>query len=222
MENDKNSEQTEEVKEKRKTGFTRRGFLIGAVGVGVLLVTGGVSSAFATDGTLLRPPGGQDDSSLVSVCIRCDRCRSACPQNAISVAHIEDSFLDARTPKMDYQLGYCNFCEDNEAGPRCIAACPTGALGSSFDPQRDKIGIAKFDTDECVLYRTGGLTCSKQCMTHCPYGAISEDDKGWLVIDESLCNGCGACEYECPSASYGSYTGSDRRGINVEPTEWDA
>ncbi len=207
-----------------KTGsfnITRRGVLYGAIGFAAVFAVGGVGVAFAGERDLLRPPGGQDQDRLLGACIKCDRCRSACPHGVIDVAHLEDGFVNARTPKMDFEKGYCDFCSDGQGGSvtfRCVDACPTGALAFGFDPDtgQDKIGLAQIDTDECLLYRSGSGHCSKQCISACAYGAITLDENERVQVEVDNCNGCGACENACPSASYASYTGSNRRGINVE------
>lgn len=199
----------------RSARISRRGFVVGGVGCAALLALGAAGAyAFAGE-TLVRPPGGQDESRLLGACIKCDRCRSACPEGAIDVAHLEDGLVNARTPKMNFQRGYCTYCTDRGA-PACIEACPTGALTAS-DSGSYIIGVAAVDTNECVLYRGVSGSCSKQCITACVYEAVSYTDTEGLVVDESRCNGCGACVLACPSASYRSYTGSGLRGINVQP-----
>lgn len=195
--------------------ISRRGLVAGGVGVAAMLALGGAGKALAGEQVLLRPPGGQDESRLLGACIKCDRCRSACPQGVIDVAHLEDGLVNARTPKMSFRKGYCDFCV-NENAPRCVDSCPVGALQFGFDVERDKIGMAHVDEKECLLYRSGSGNCSKQCIEACVFDALSIGDNGRLIVDEARCNGCGACEWACPSSSYASYTGSGRRGINVE------
>lgn len=162
---------------------------------------------------ILCPPGAHDRDSFWALCIRCDRCRSACPRNVIGVANIEDGLLNMRLPKMEYRLGYCDGCDGEY---RCIRACQTGAL-SAFDPARDKIGMAVIDEDNCQLY-TYSHGCSKQCMDYCPAeGALYLDDENLLHVNEEICWGCGICEYVCPTNAYRSYNGNPSRGINVAP-----
>ena len=195
--------------------MTRKGFLIASgASLAVLFGLGALGAEEAHAVEHLRPPGGQDGTTLLGACIKCDRCRSACPQNVIDVGHLEDGIANARTPILDFTKGYCDFCEGH-AEYRCVQSCPTGALLAGFDPEVNALGIARVNTDECLLYRSGSGSCSKQCIGACAYSAIELVD-GELLVDESQCNGCGACEFFCPSTSYGSFTGTMRRGISVE------
>ena len=105
---------------------------------------------------------------------------------------------------LDFHKGYCDFCG------KCQTACPTGALGS-FDPQRDKLGVAVVQKDRCIAYFEGCVECEKAC----PYEAIALDDVGHPVIDAAKCNGCGVCENVCPALVYRSFAGGSRRGVVV-------
>ena len=100
--------------------YTRRAFLGFTAATAALAGVGASAIAFAGEGGLLRPPGGQDEGALVAACVKCDRCRSACPTNVVGVAHVEDGLLQARTPVLDFHKGYCDFCG------KCQTACPTG------------------------------------------------------------------------------------------------
>lgn len=192
---------------------TRREAVAGAIAAAALVVGGGASAAFGNTGeSLLRPPGGQDAQRLLGLCLRCDRCRSVCPHSAIDIAHIEDGLLVARTPKMNFHLGYCDFCNGDYL---CARVCPSQAISFGFDPITDKIGLARVDHEQCLLDRLAGA-CSLECVDACPYEALVVDEDGKLKVIDDLCNGCGLCEYSCPSASYATYTGSTQRGINIK------
>lgn len=194
--------------------ITRRGWVRGAVAAAAVVAFGGsVKMAFGDECTL-HPPGAQDRARFASLCIRCDRCRSACPTGAIGVAKLEDGVLEARMPKMEFRLAWCDTCD---GAYRCIAACPTGAL-DAFDPGRDKIGLAVVDASSCQLY-TYAKKCNKPCIDACPAGAVSQNADGGLTVDADACWGCGACEYVCPTNAYRTYDGNPSRGLNVKAVE---
>lgn len=190
--------------------ISRRALLQGVAGAAAVAAVGS-ATAFALPAGALRPPGAQDDDRFWGACIRCDRCRSVCPTSAIGVAKLEEGLLAARTPRMEFRLGYCDACGGTY---RCIGACPTGAL-QPFDPDSDKIGMAVIDREKCETFGVSAA-CNAECVSACPTEALALDDEGRLGIDEEACWGCGACEFACPSNAYRTYDGSTRRGINIE------
>ncbi len=202
---------------KGSPSISRREFTLGIVGSCAVLALG-CGATFAPRSALNRPPGGQDETHLLSACIHCEKCREVCPQNAIAPAHLEDGIMCMRTPRMDFKAGWCNFCEDVEGGPRCIAACPTLALhGDNITPQNTVIGVARLVPEWCLAVR--GTGCHS-CVDACPYGALSLDEDHIPVVDETICNGCGACEYSCISLRTGIITeGETDRAITVHPLE---
>lgn len=192
--------------------ITRRELLGGVVGAAALMVVGagGKYAYGASETSLLRPPGGQDEAHFIATCIRCDRCVTVCPTEVIAIANLDDGFVNARTPYMNFRQGSCTFCDGEY---RCIANCPTLAL-KPFDYETDKIGLAVVDSDLCISFAAVG-GC-RICVDECPYEALSLDENSRPVVDASLCNGCGICETKCPSSVYRKYSKSGKRGINIE------
>ena len=181
--------------------------LAGAGCVAVMAVIGGAGRAFAGDGSLLRLPGAQDEQRFLATCLKCDKCRSVCPQNCVSLATVEEGLVVARTPKLDFHKGYCDFCG------KCIEVCPTGAL-RSFDETAEKLGVAVVQKDRCLSYFQGCTVCEDSCA----FDALAFVD-GHPVVDGDACNGCGQCEFECTALVYGTFAGGTRRGIVVVPPE---
>jgi ferredoxin-type protein NapG len=99
--------------------LTRRAF-VRLVGEGALVVAlGGLLRFMETKDKFIRPPGALPEEEFLSLCIRCDRCREACPYGLISPVSVTESVISAGTPKL---RGYCPHCW------RCVSACPTDAL----------------------------------------------------------------------------------------------
>ena len=183
---------------------TRRGFIVGAIYTAGLFGVGAVAKASHVDTGAIRPPGGQW-AGFAACCLKCDRCRSICPQSCISVAQFESGLLDARTPVMDFQLGYCDFCG------LCVEVCPTGAL-LPFDSHRDKIGVAQIDVEKCLAYSQG--SCNR-CFDVCEFEALVVSEKGFPSIDPAVCNGCGECVAACTSNVFGAFGGDQKRAVEV-------
>lgn len=187
--------------------ITRRNFFGVAGTIAGFCLVGTGAACMNQEATVLRPPGAQNEQRFMSLCIRCDKCRSVCPQKAIRPATLEDGIGIARTPLIDFHRGICDFCD------RCRAVCPTGAL-ESFDKATDKIGLAVIDPNRCLAFDGG---CSI-CENGCPFEAINLNDSGIPSIDEEKCNGCGICENICPASVYRSFSGGTKRGISIEPS----
>lgn len=200
-------------------GMSRRSFAIGAGGAVALLAMGGLKAVPAQ--AQVRPPGGQDESRLIASCIRCERCIEACPRGALVPAHIEDGLLGARTPVVDFDSGWCDFCAaDNGGVPRCVELCPTSALslGAGATAQSTILGKATIIKDWCLAWdKNNGC---KFCYDACLYDAIELDEFGRPVVVPERCNGCGACQNACVSLKEGSIAvGATSRAIVVVPEE---
>ena len=221
----------------KQRSVSRRNFVAGACAGAGLIALGGIGFSLGSGEDLLRPPGGQDALRLESLCIRCDRCRQACPRSAIRSCGIEDGLTSLRTPALSFKVKIAKAYrraggqtqEDVLANPypalldaqgigycdfcmECVKVCPTGAL-ADFDPTSQRIGVAVVDAQRCLAFANSG-GCRK-CTDYCAFDAIYLDDQRRPVVDASRCNGCGICENVCPTDSYRSFSGKSLRGINV-------
>ena len=99
---------------------TRRAF-VGLAGQGAVVVAlSGLIRFFEPKGfRIIRPPGAVIEEEFLSLCIRCDKCREACPWEIIRPILLTESIISAGTPILE---GHCLRCW------LCIPVCPTGAL----------------------------------------------------------------------------------------------
>ena len=102
--------------------LSRRSLVAGSALVAASFAVGSAASALDGGATCLRPPSAEDEERFRSLCLKCDRCRSACPQGCVRTGTLEDGLLNWRTPVMDFHRGLCDFCG------RCEQTCPTGAI----------------------------------------------------------------------------------------------
>ncbi len=102
--------------------LTRRAFLglVETAGKSLLVfaIAGSIHRAQG-DSSFSRPPGAREEAVFLSLCLRCDRCRVACPYDIIRPVRITESIMAVGTPILE---GYCRNCN------RCRPPCPTGAL----------------------------------------------------------------------------------------------
>ena len=179
--------------------LSRRSLVAGSALVAASFAVGSAASALDGGATCLRPPSAEDEERFRSLCLKCDRCRSACPQGCVRTGTLEDGLLNWRTPVMDFHRGLCDFCG------RCEQTCPTGAI-RDVDAKANRIGLAVIDPQRCIAWISGSC---RVCVDACPYEALSADASGRPIVDSTRCNGCGICEYR-------SFAGGTQRGINVE------
>ncbi len=228
----------------RESLISRRSLVIGGLGAAALLGVGGTLRAIESVGataTPLRPPGIQSEEHFIGACIRCNRCRGACPRDIVVNCDVEDGIINIRTPKLHFHTKFSESYRRAEGKDQaavaldpypsildatgkgfcdfcmlCAISCPTGALSTSFDPKLEWIGEAVIDSGLCIAFeKLGGC---RKCADYCPFDAITINDNRQPVVNSSKCNGCGICENICPSSSYRTYKGSTRRGVNIEAT----
>lgn len=177
--------------------ISRRGFFaVGVVGAATVGLGGFGAVTRQADLAFVRPPGAESNAQVVAACTRCGRCWQACPYGIVGPVSLADSIVGYGTPTLAFSKGRCDFCM------KCTDACPTGALSRGGSRERD-LGVAVVVKDACVAWDWAGCTV---CKDECPVdGAIELDERDRPVIHADYCDGCGACERACPSASLRAY-----------------
>lgn len=139
---------------------------------------------------VLRPPGAREEAQFLAQCIRCVRCRDACPSDAIKIAGPGDA-APLGTPFIIAANSACHLCLE------CTQTCPTEALQPLAKKEEVKIGIAKVDDRLCVSINGTGI-CGA-CHTACPLkdSAITQGLHNAPTVHEDFCVGCGLCEEAC-------------------------
>lgn len=211
-----------EEAEKTYAGMSRRAFALGCGGAATLLALGGLKVVPAA--AQVRPPGGQDEDHVISACVRCERCIEACPRQALRSSRLEDGILGVRLPAANFDVGWCDFCtEENGGVPLCVRNCPTEALSlpADADAHNTIIGLAEIDQKTCLAFRDTGCHFCYDACKQAGYDAIQLDSEGYsgrpYVIGDK-CVGCGACESVCVSLQQGSIVaGATERAIVVRP-----
>lgn len=103
--------------------LTRRSFITLVSRGTAALVLGGLVRLLGLHNDVIRPPGALPEPEFLSTCIRCDKCRLACPYGYISPVTLDESLVSLGSPKLQAETnGHCPRCW------RCIYSCPTGAL----------------------------------------------------------------------------------------------
>lgn len=188
----------------KEPGLSRREFL--SQGGPLIAATAGTSiwrqamgpSRSERLGPVVAPPGASDIRRFLDRCTGCQLCISTCPTHVLRPAVLEYGLAGWMKPRLDYRQAFCNF-DCNECGQ----VCPDGAIVRMplADKQLARIGCAQLDLDRCVV-KTKGNDCAA-CSEHCPTKAVYTVPYGNNLrlprLDESICIGCGGCEYACPA-----------------------
>ncbi|WP_349921640.1 ferredoxin-type protein NapF [Aeromonas veronii] len=123
---------------------------------------------------------------FVADCTRCGDCLAACPEQILVNG-------DGGFPIVDFQLGECTFCTE------CVSACKQPLFRPTTEVAWDY--VAHIESGCLAL---GQVYCQR-CQDSCEARAIGFSPRlGQVptpVINNDLCNGCGACVADCPVGS---------------------
>lgn len=145
----------------------------------------------------VTPPGSRGVPRFLDRCTACQLCVSACPKHVLQPALFEYGLKGFMKPRLDFTASFCDY--DCRA---CAEACPDGAieLMPIEERQLEQIGLARFYEERCIVKQKG--TDCAACSEHCPTKAVETvpygDNLRLPQVNESLCIGCGACEFACP------------------------
>ncbi|MCF8359383.1 MAG: 4Fe-4S dicluster domain-containing protein [Prolixibacteraceae bacterium] len=197
----KNKVKTEKVDE------GKRRFLTASLGSIVALpaaVAAGTGLNNADQRTPITPPGSKGIEHLMDHCTSCHLCISKCPANILKPAFTEYGLAGIMMPTMVFKNGFCNYdCTV------CSEVCPNGAIQPLTVDEKHLTQVGKIilNLDHCIAFRDE--THCGACAEHCPTQAVTMiPHKGALTIpetDQSICIGCGGCEYICPETGKAIY-----------------
>jgi ferredoxin-type protein NapF len=131
-----------------------------------------------------RPPWAIAERAFLKVCDQCGDCISVCPEKILVRGR-------GGYPQIDFSRGGCTFCGE------CARACrPDGLKFADGHPWNQKVFIAA----SCLLNQ--GTEC-RACGERCDSSAIQfrqQTSRGGAMpmVEQALCNGCGACISACP------------------------
>ena len=143
------------------------------------------------------PPGSGGTKRFGSRCVACRLCESRCPTGVLRAAFFTRGLAGILQPSMDYETGFCEY-----SCTVCGQVCPTGAI-LPLDlrtKQTTQIGRAHLLKDRCVIYtrETACGACAEVCPTHAVHMIPYKPFLNQPETDESLCIGCGNCQFACP------------------------
>ncbi len=149
------------------------------------------------ENTPASPPGSGSIDAFTSRCVACHLCVSLCPTKVLQPSLMEYGLSGIMQPVMDYSSGFC----ENEC-TICSRICPSGAISplTVEEKTRTQIGTSRFIRDRCVVFTQGTAcgACAEVCPTQAVYMVPYEGTLFQPETDNSICIGCGNCEFSCP------------------------
>ncbi len=211
---DQSALKAEEEPPTSEVALSRRGFL-GAAAAGAAAAAAGVlplaTSAAAAATPPIRPPGSVPEPDFLQLCIRCEACVKACPNNVLHSMGFAGGWNSLWTPEAVPNFAGCEPSCNN-----CGQVCPTGAIRAL--PLEEKaaarMGLAVVDEVTCLPF--AGREACQMCVDECDaagYHAIeflrvhAEVDEAGAPVEGSgfvapvvladRCVGCGLCQTRC-------------------------
>lgn len=91
----------------------------------------------------------------------------------------------------------------------CEVVC-SARIAGKFNPSRSAIFVESLLPESNTISPFFCVQCEEPiCVKACPVEALVKDEKlGIYIVDEDICNGCGACVEVCPY-----------KGIRLDPVE---
>jgi ferredoxin len=219
----KNKPELQQAVDKNKRKFLLTGLTVALTAPAAVFTQAKIRS-LDNNINVISPPGAVSEERLLKHCTSCHLCISKCPSKVLKPAFMEYGTHGMMMPMMYFEKGFCNF--DCTA---CADVCPNNALTSLTVEQKHRLQVGRvvFEPELCVVH-TEGWNCGA-CSEHCPTQAVKMIPyKNGLTIpyiDESICVGCGGCEFICPvrpqRAIYvkGNKVHQQAKAFTVEKTE---
>ncbi len=172
-----------------ESGVSRRGFIGGAGILASGAIAAGAAVAGADEATESIPLAKGHVNHVSTICTNCRTCELTC---VLTHEHLINPQKARNIVSCDIQSGYvtnvfyCQQCDD----PKCLKACPTGAL--HVDPET---GARVIDQDVCIGCQT--------CLNACYYAAagtsrIKYNPETGTCFKCDLCGGEPKCVEFCP------------------------
>lgn len=151
--------------------------------------------------TPIAPPGTLNFDHLREKCISCHLCVSKCPSHVIKPAFLDYGLGGMMQPKLYFDHGFCNYdCT------LCGEVCPTGAIQPLTKEEKNstQMGQVQLIIENCIVYydETSCGACSEHCPTQAVHMVPYKEHLTIPEIDQTICVGCGGCEYVCPAIPY--------------------
>ncbi|MEA2080526.1 MAG: ferredoxin-type protein NapF [Pseudomonadota bacterium] len=130
-----------------------------------------------------RPPWAIAELPFFHLCDQCGDCIRACPEQILVRGR-------GGYPQIDFSRGGCSFCGE------CARACHQGGLLLADEhPWNLKVFIA----ESCLSNQgTECRACGERCQASAIQFRRQAGSTAMPMLEQALCNGCGACISKCP------------------------